>query len=77
MPVFYACLLCDLLVNGDTLLVAAHALKTDNAVLHGKERIVAALADVGAGMDFRAALADEDIAGQNKLTISSLGAKTL
>ena len=64
-------------VNTDLLAVSAEALKTDNAVDGGINRIVAANTGADTGMDMSAALTHEDIAGQNKLTVSTLHAKTL
>ena len=49
----------------------------DLAVLQREEREVAALADVLAGMDLRAALADDDGACLEKLPVVGLDAKVL
>lgn len=64
-------------VDRDLLAVLAQALETDNTVSLGKEGIVGADAHVLAGVNVRAALAHQDIAGQNKLTVSTLGAQAL
>ena len=73
------CFLCFLLggVNRNLLTILAQTLEADNAVGLGKQRIIAADANVGAGVDVGAALADQDVAGQNELTISALGTKAL
>ena len=42
-----------------------------------EQGIVAADAAVGAGMDVGAALANKNVASQNELTVSALGAKAL
>ena len=64
-------------VNRHLRTILAQTLEADNAVSLGKQRIVAANTNVGAGVDVGAALADQDVAGQNELTISALGAKAL
>ena len=66
-----------LCVNAD--LLAAHALrfKADYAVNLCKERIVLADANVIAGMEMRAALPNQDVAGKNELTVGPLRPKTL
>ena len=47
------------------------------AVLQCKQGVVAADAHVGAGMDLGAALADQNVAGQDELTVAALHAQTL
>ena len=64
-------------VNRNLLTILAQTLEADNTVGLGKQRVIAADTDVGAGVDVGAALADQDVAGQNELTISALGAKAL
>ena len=64
-------------VNRNLLTILAQTLEADNTVGLGKQRVIAADANVGAGVDVGAALADQDVAGQNELTISALGAKAL
>ena len=64
-------------INADLLLVAAQSLETHNAVFEGEQGVIAADAHVQAGMDVRAALADDDVTGQRKLTIGALAAQTL
>ena len=46
-------------------------------VYKSEQSVVLTLTDIGAGMDLGSALSDKDIAGENKLTVGSLGAKTL
>ena len=77
MPAFGFPLLRDLLINRDAFFITAHALKTDNAVFHGKERIIAAFTHIGAGMDLCATLTNENISSQNELTVRSLRTQTL
>ena len=74
-PLAYEILLS--LVDGDLLAVPAHALKADSAADLGEQGIVAALANVDAGMDMGAALADQDAASQDPLPVGPLGAKAL
>ena len=64
-------------VDRDLLAILAQALETDNTVSLGKEGIVGADAHVLAGVNVRAALTHQDVAGQNKLTVSTLGAQAL
>ena len=59
-------------VNRNLLTILAQTLEADNTVGLGKQRVIAADANVGAGVDVGAALADQDVAGQNELTISAL-----
>ncbi len=47
------------------------------AILESEQSIVAALADVSAGMDMGTTLADQHVAGQNELTISTLHTQAL
>ena len=42
-----------------------------------EERVVAATADVGAGVEVRATLTDDDLAGVDELTAEALDAETL
>ena len=62
-------LLRDLLVNGDLLALLVLALETHDAIDEGEQRVVLALTDVHAGMDLGSALTDEDVTGQNELTV--------
>ena len=79
-PVFRPELLkCGLFsgVDGSLLPILAQTLKAQGAVHLGKQGIVSADAHVGAGMDLSSALSDEDIAGQDELTVCSFSSKTL
>jgi len=51
--------------------------KADNAIDRSKERIVLADADVGAGMEMRAALTHENVARKHELTVRTLRSETL
>ena len=66
----YSKLLGDL-HDRDLLAVLAQTLKLHLAGLQGKQGVIAALAHVDAGVDVRAALADQDIAGQHELTVGT------
>ena len=66
-----------LLLDAALLAVLAHALKTDGAVHQSKQGVIAALANVLTRHDVGATLTDQDVAGQNELTICTLGAQTL
>ena len=65
------------LVDGDLLAVPAQALKADNTAGLGVQGIVAAAAHVDAGVDVGAALTDQNIARQDVLAVSTLGAQAL
>ena len=64
-------------VNADLFLILAQSLETDDAVDQRKEGVILATTDVGAGMDLGASLPDENIAGENELTVRTLRAKPL
>ena len=64
-------------VNGAHLAILAHALELDLAVNQRKQGVVAADPDVVTGMDVGASLANQNVAGQNELTVSPLDAKSL
>ena len=64
-------------VNRNLLTILAQTLKADNAVSLGEQGVVGTLAHVGAGVNVGAALANKDVASQNELTVSTLGAKAL
>ena len=64
-------------INAHFLLVPAPSLIADDAVDEGEQRIVAADADIGAGMDLAAPLADENVARKDLLTVAALGAEAL
>ena len=64
-------------VYGSLLAILAEAFETKDTVHLCEQGIVAADADIYAGMDVSTTLANEDVACQYILTISALGAKTL
>ena len=64
-------------VNADLLLVTAETLETNDAAGLGEQGVILADAYIEAGMDVGAALANKNVAGQYKLTIRTLGSKTL
>ena len=64
-------------VNRSLLTILAETLETEHAALLGVEGIVRADTDIHARMDVGAALAHKNVAGENKLTVSALGTKTL
>src|SRR5690606_12329554 len=64
-------------VDADAPARPAGALELDQAVDHGEARVVAAAADARAGVDPRAALADQDAARADELTIIALHAQAL
>ena len=64
-------------VNADLLLVLILALELDLTVNQSEESVILADTDIVAGMDSGAALSDNDIAGNDGLTVSLLYAKAL
>ena len=64
-------------VNRSLLTILTLALETEHAVHLGEQGIVSADTNVHTGMDVGAALADQDVAGLDKLTISALGTQAL
>lgn len=60
-------------VNRNLFIVFALSFKTDDAVFQCVKRIVAADTYVGAGMDFRTALAHKNVACKHKLSVGTLG----
>ena len=64
-------------VNRNLLTILAQTLKTHHAVSLGEQSIVSADTYVLAGVEVGAALAHQDVACQNELTVSALGAKAL
>ena len=64
-------------VNRNLLTILAQTLEADNTVGLGKQRVIAADTDVGAGMNTGAALANQNVAGLDELTIGALGTKAL
>ena len=59
------------LVNRSLLTILAQTLKAEHAVHLGEQGIVSADTDVHTGMNAGAALADQDIAGLNELTVGA------
>src|SRR5665213_443635 len=53
--------------HGHVHLVARFATKLDRAVDQREDRVIAAQSDIGAGMPFGAALADQDVPSDNAL----------
>ena len=68
-------LLCS--VNGALSAILALALELDGTVNQSEPGVIAADADINAWMDRGASLANQDVAGQNELTIRTLHAQTL
>ena len=64
-------------VNADLFAVFAHTLESDCAADFRIESVIRADADIGAGMDVSASLANENVARENKLTVSSFCAESL
>ena len=64
-------------INAYLFAIPADTLKTNLAVNQGKQRIVRTTANILSRMDVSAALANQNVACENELTISTLGAKTL
>ena len=64
-------------VDGALTTILALALETDGAVNQSEQGVIAADTDIDTGMDVSASLANQDVAGQNKLTVSTLNAQAL
>ena len=64
-------------VNGALTTILALALETDSAVNQSEQSVIAADTDIDTGMDVSASLANQNVAGQNKLTVSTLNAQAL
>ena len=64
-------------VNANSLAVTTHSLEFNLAVNFSKQGVIRSDTDVLAGMDVSTSLANENVAGKNKLTVSTLYAKTL
>jgi len=64
-------------INRTFLLVSAETLETNHTVLQGEQGIVAADADIGAGMDLGSALSVENVARFDKLAVRTLRAESL
>ena len=64
-----------LLLDRAALAVTAHALKVNAAIDQSEQGVIAADADALTRMDVGAALTDQDVAGQNELTVAALDAE--
>jgi len=64
-------------VDGALLAILTQTLKLDLAVNQRKEGIVGAHTNIGAGMDVRASLANQNIACQNELAIRAFYTQSL
>ena len=63
--------------NADTLAIAAEPLEHDIPFGRGEDGVIAADADILPRMELGAALADDDVAGNDVLTAKTLDAQTL
>ena len=61
----------------DLLAILAQTLELDLAGLQSEQGVVAALTHVDTGMDMGAALTNQNVAGQNELTVGALNAEAL
>ena len=64
-------------VNGALTAILTLALELDGTVDQSEQGVILADADIDTGMDVGASLADQDVAGQNELTVSTLDAQAL
>ena len=64
-------------VNRNLLTILAQTLEANHTVGLGEQGVVGATAHVGTGVDVRATLANQNVAGQNVLTIRTLGTQAL
>ena len=64
-------------VNGALPAILTQALKLNSTVNQSKQGVVLADTNIGAGMDMGASLANQNVASQNKLTVSALAAQSL
>ena len=64
-------------VNRSLLTILTLALETQNAIDGGEQGIIGADTDIHTGMDVSAALANQNVAGLDELTISALGTQAL
>lgn len=62
-------------VNADLFSVLAQSFEPDNPVAKSEERIVFTDTDIVAGMELRAALTNENVAGKHFLTVGTLHTK--
>ena len=72
---FYSQLLLS--VNGALTAILALALELDGTVNQSEQGVILADTNVDTGMDVGASLANQDVAGQNELTVSTLHAQAL
>jgi hypothetical protein len=61
--------------NGDRSAVVAPLAEGYDAISRGKKSVILADSDVGTGMEFGAALANDNIAGTNRFTTKPLDAE--
>ena len=66
-----------LLLDRAALAVTANALEVNAAIDQSEQGVIAADADALTRMDVGAALTDQDVAGQNELTVAALDAEAL
>ena len=64
-------------INRSLLTILAETLKAEHTAFLGVQSVVGADTDIDAGMDVGAALANENVAGENELTVRALGTETL
>ena len=64
-------------VNGALTAILALALELDSTVNQSEQGVILADTNVDTGMDVGASLANQDVASQNELTVSTLNAQTL
>jgi len=64
-------------VDGNLFPVPAHPFELDNAFDQGEQRVILAAANVVAGMDLRAVLPIDDVAGLDRLTAEFFAAQPL
>ena len=64
-------------VNGALTAILALALELDGTVDQSKQSVITADTDIDTGMDMSASLANQDVAGQDELTVGTLHAQAL
>ena len=64
-------------VNGALTAILALALELDGTVNQSKQGVILADTNIGAGMDVGASLANQNVAGQNELTVCTLCTQAL
>lgn len=60
------------LVDGDLLAILAHTLKTNSTIHLGEQGIIATATDILTGVNMRTALTNQNVSGENELTIGAL-----